>query len=180
LDLCTGSGVQALSALQSLGDNTSNALCVDINERALRFVTFNAALNELADQINVRQADLVAGTMTFSKQGVLEELRKASHQMNPERYSEASNFDVILANPPFIPVPPDDDTILQRYGLFSSGGSDGEDVLKAVVHLASELLPSTGGLVGVVSEFMNPPIVAEGDKRLLGRIQAFCLQTSFP
>lgn len=175
LDLCTGSGVQALSALQSLGDNTSNALCVDINERALRFVKFNAALNELADQVDVRQADLVAGTMTFSKQGnyVLEDLREASHQMNPDRYSEASSYDVILANPPFIPVPPNDDTILQRYGLFSSGGSDGENVLKVVIQLASALLPSTGGLLGVVSEFMNPPIADEGDERLLQRIQAW-------
>ena len=175
LDLCTGSGVQALSALQSLGDNTSNALCVDINNRALGFVRFNAALNELAGHVDVRQADIVAGTVTFSKQRdcLLEELRKASHQMSPDRYSEASSFDVILANPPFIPVPPNNNTILQRYGLFSSGGSDGEDVLKVVVQLASALLSSTGGLLGVVSEFMNPPRVGEGDERLLERIQAW-------
>jgi methylase of polypeptide subunit release factors len=177
LDLCTGSGVQALSAL--LGDRTSNALCVDINERALRFVTFNAALNGLADQVDVRQADLIAGTMTCSKQGdivqksLVEGLREASLQMNLRELT--SSFDVILANPPFIPVPPDDDTILQRYGLFSSGGPDGEDVLKVVVQIASALLPPYGGLLGIVSEFMNPPISdeVEGNESLLRRIQAW-------
>jgi hypothetical protein len=69
-----------------------------------------------------------------------------------------------LANPPFIPVPPDDETILHRYGLFSSGGP----VLKVVFQLASALLP-------VVSEFMNPPISSEAgeDESLLKRIRAW-------
>jgi tRNA1(Val) A37 N6-methylase TrmN6 len=181
LDLCTGSGVQALSALSLLGDHVSNALCVDINERALRFVQFNAALNGLADQVDVRRADLISGTMTCFEQGeivqksLVKGLRVVSLQMNPNERATTSSFDVILANPPFIPVPPDDNTILQRYGLFSSGGPDGEDVLKVVVQLASALLPPTGGLMGVVSEFMNPPISdeAERDQSLLRRIRAW-------
>lgn len=181
LDLCAGSGVQALSVLSSLGDHASNALCVDINERALRFVQFNAALNGLADQVNVRQADLISGSMTCSEQGeivhksLVKGLRDVSQQMNPNKDAITSSFDVILANPPFIPVPPDDETILQRYGLFSSGGPDGEDVLKVVFQLASALLPPTGGLLGVVSEFMNAPISNEagGDESLLKRIRAW-------
>jgi hypothetical protein len=102
-------------------------------------------------------------------------LRDVSLQMNPNKDATTSSFDVILANPPFIPIPPDDETILQRYGLFSSGGPDGEDVLKVVFQLASALLPPTGGLLGVVSEFMNPPISNEEgeDESLLKRIRAW-------
>jgi len=172
LDLCTGSGVQALAALQRLGDSSSKALCVDINERALRFVKFNAALNGLEDQVDARQADLVAETRGEAdggdeKESLVNVLREACREMNPD---ESHSFDVILANPPFIPVPPDNVTILQRYGLFSSGGPDGEDVLKAVVHLASELQSPSGGLLGVVSEFMNPP-TCSGDQSLMIRLQ---------
>ena len=172
LDLCTGSGVQALAALRKLGDGTSKALCVDINDRALRFVKFNAALNDLERQVHARQTDLIAGEMNGDEEkvSVADVLREACHEMSPNDDSDSRTFNVILANPPFIPVPPDDDTILKRYGLFSSGGPDGEDVLKVVIELASALLPANGGLLGVVSEFMNPPMPGE-DRSLMGRLQ---------
>jgi hypothetical protein len=43
LDVCTGSGIQALSV------PCRKAICVDINPRALQFVKFNAALNGRTD-----------------------------------------------------------------------------------------------------------------------------------
>lgn len=157
LDLCSGSGVQALAALKRMHDNDNSghkawALCVDVNQRALRFVEFNAILNGLDDQVDTLQTDLVAESTT-----VLVDMLKQHFDTD----GESKNFDLILANPPFIPVPPDDGIIQQRYGLFSSGGADGEDVLKAVVHLASKLLTADGGLLGVVSEFMNPTSVKQ-------------------
>lgn len=166
LDLCTGSGVQALAALRRLDDSSANAVCVDINERALRFVKFNAALNGLEDQVETVQADLIAGTMTSDSEGGM----SLADGLGEASDSDSQTFDLILANPPFIPVPPDNDTILQRYGLFSSGGTDGEDVLKAIVRLASELLNPDGGLLAVVSEFMNPPI-PQGNQSLMKRLQ---------
>lgn len=177
LDFCAGSGVQALSALMHLNDGTisstataAKALCVDINERALQFVKFNAALNGLEDQVETLQADLIAGTTTSKDESnLVHELQKARRNMNPSSNADAS-FDVILANPPFIPVPPDDNVIQQRYGLFSSGGPDGEDVLKAIVQLASKLLSPNRGLLAVVSEFMNPPN-NDGEDSLMERLQ---------
>ena len=65
-------------------------------------------------------------------------------------------FDIILANPPFIPTPAQED-IEKRYGLFSSGGSDGEDVLRSIISLSPKLLRRGSGLLAIVSEFMNPP-----------------------
>ena len=44
---------------------------------------------------------------------------------------------------------------MQNYGLFSSGGVDGEDCLRSVIELAPHLL-NEGGILAIVSEFMNP------------------------
>ena len=172
LDLCTGSGVQALAALSRLNDDTCKALCVDINERALRFVQFNAALNGFKDQVVTQQADLLGETMSSGDCNLtlVDRLRESCREMCSNDAKDPPSFDLIVANPPFIPVPPDNDTILQRYGLFSSGGSDGEAVLEAVMKLASQLLSRNAGLLGVVSEFMNPPS-SEGDKSLMERLE---------
>jgi tRNA1(Val) A37 N6-methylase TrmN6 len=128
LDLCTGSGIQALAALQCSPRGTA-ATCVDINPRALQFVRFNAALN--------------GGLNVTTVQGDLMEMN-----------FPGGNYDLILANPPFIPVPPNND-ILRRYGLFSSGGEDGEAVFRSIVKLARSMLIH-GGVLAIVSEFMNP------------------------
>jgi tRNA1(Val) A37 N6-methylase TrmN6 len=127
LDLCTGSGIQALAALRCSPDGTT-ATCVDINPRALQFARFNAALNGL--NVITVQGDLMEMTL-------------------PD-----GDYDLILANPPFIPVPSTKD-ILHRYGLFSSGGEDGEVVLRSIVEMAGSKLIH-GGVLAIVSEFMNP------------------------
>jgi hypothetical protein len=63
---------------------------------------------------------------------------------------EESVHMLIMANPPFLPVPPE--IVQARHGLFSAGGPSGESVLASIVHLASQLLPENGYLA-VVSEF---------------------------
>ena len=148
LDICTGSGVQALSTLAMLdmyeGDsNDSSAVALDVNERALRFTSFNAILNGFEDRITTICADLLSG--------------EASEVL---LNSKETQYDILLANPPFIPTPPTRSDIpassirleeknnvsaTPRYGLFSSGGSSGEDCLCAIVQLAPSLL-RTGGL----------------------------------
>jgi len=64
----------------------------------------------------------------------------------------------IVSNPPFLPVPAHDPTISSRYGLFSSGGSTGEEFFQSLIRLASDLLDrhDTSATLAVVSEFMNP------------------------
>ncbi|CAB9508563.1 Methylates the class 1 translation termination release factors RF1 PrfA and RF2 PrfB on the glutamine residue of the universally conserved GGQ motif (By similarity) [Seminavis robusta] len=169
LDLCTGSGIQALAAitqwklkLESSSATSSrhqtrlHMTAVDINPRALRFTLFNAILNGLEHHIQLVQADLVSGSIIVGK---------THDQQNLEDYFREGNrkYQLILANPPFLPVPPPPsdahksssemvDAIDQRYGLFSSGGASGEVVLQRIIEVASRHL-EVDGVAGVVSEF---------------------------
>ncbi|MDX6585774.1 MAG: hypothetical protein QOI31_247 [Solirubrobacterales bacterium] len=75
LDLCCGSGLQALLAARHSG----NVVATDINARALRFGEIGARLNGL-DNIEMRQGDL------FEPVG-------------------EETFDLVVANPPFVISP---------------------------------------------------------------------------
>jgi carbamoyltransferase len=75
LDLCTGSGVQALS----VAGRAASVVAVDIGRRAAVLAGVNAALNG-ASGVEVRCGDLYA----------------------PVR---GERFDLVLANPPFVPGP---------------------------------------------------------------------------
>jgi len=72
----------------------------------------------------------------------------------------------IVSNPPFLPVPVHEVEISSRYGLFSSGGSTGEEFFENLVRLASGVLDrdDPSATLAVVSEFMNPD--ADFDLRL--------------
>ena len=179
LDFCTGSGVQALSTLISLErvDPRATALCMDINARALRFTKFNSFLNGLGGKrVHAIKADLISGKMLDPADEIsCEKIRGQDGEMShdildillknsTETQSQIPRgpFDVILSNPPFIPTPKaqgDDlaEVISKRYGLFSSGGSSGEEVLQSIVSLSSRLLLKDDGILAIVSEFMNPP-----------------------
>lgn len=78
LDLCTGSGVQALSGSRY----ATEVVGVDMNPRAVRFARFNAQLNGI-DNVRFLQGDLYAPV-------------------------KGLRFDAILANPPFVPSPHSD------------------------------------------------------------------------
>jgi carbamoyltransferase len=54
LDLCTGSGVQAIMAAR----RAKHVVGVDINSRAVNFARFNAALNGVATKTDFRCGDL--------------------------------------------------------------------------------------------------------------------------
>lgn len=172
LDFCTGSGVQALATLTSLEgvDPGAKAVCIDVNERALRFTKFNGFLNGFdGTRINVIKADLLSGKILdpLSDIGSTVCDNKKVYDTKMSSILEfliksKKKFDVILANPPFIPLPKvqDDNAskmISKRYGLFSSGGSSGEEVLKSIISMSSRLLRKDGGMLAIVSEFMNPP-----------------------
>jgi len=77
VDLCTGSGIQALVAAK-LG--AENVMATDLNERAARFTRFNALLNSLHTRISVAQGNL--WDPVYGKK-----------------------FGVVLTNPPYIPNP---------------------------------------------------------------------------
>jgi HemK-related putative methylase len=96
LDLCTGSGIQALA----VAGRAAHVLAVDIGPRAAALARCNAALNG-ATNVEVRIGDLYAPMRT-------------------------QRFDLILANPPFVPAP-------RRGPAYHSGGPRGDRVLRRVV-----------------------------------------------
>eukprot|EP00927_Polykrikos_kofoidii_P010958 TRINITY_DN14628_c0_g2_i1.p1 TRINITY_DN14628_c0_g2~~TRINITY_DN14628_c0_g2_i1.p1 ORF type:complete len:574 (-),score=81.27 TRINITY_DN14628_c0_g2_i1:48-1694(-) len=127
LDLCCGSGVQGIVALQNYA---KHATFVDLNLRALRFTRFNVALNGFADRANgyfhgSLYDALPAGTV---------------------------RFDAIVANPPFVPNPFD---IASGAGaMFGNGGDTGERVLASIVRGAPTFL-ERGGRLSTVSMAPN-------------------------
>jgi hypothetical protein len=114
LDLCTGSGVHALLA----SSHTEHVFAVDINPRAALCTRFNAQVSGAAN------LDVVVG-----------DLFEAVH---------GDSFDLITANPPFVPSPLD--TV-----RFRDGGRSGEDILKRIVAgLPHHLAP--GGIAQIITE----------------------------
>ncbi len=109
LDLCTGSGIQALIASRYAHQVTA----VDLNPRAIRFARFNAQLNGI-ENIAVLEGDLYAAVA-------------------------GQSFDVILANPPFVPSPWDE-------LRFRDGGKRGEGILSRIIAEADKYLTNNGKL----------------------------------
>jgi hypothetical protein len=149
IDFGCGSGIQALSlAVQSSGK--ANVKCVDINERALRFTRFNFEWNNFdVPTLILGNINRSSGTF-FGTEGTPKPWK--------ELLGESTTY--LVSNPPFLPVPVQDDPISSRYGLFSSGGSSGEEFLESLVRLSSSLLDRNdpSATLAVVSEFMNPHV----------------------
>lgn len=119
LDLCTGSGVQALSGSRYARE----VVGVDLNPRAVRFARFNAQLN------GIDNARFCLGDLYAPQKDV--------------------RFDVILANPPFVPSPHGD------LG-FRDGGRTGEGVLRRIVAEAAAHLNPDGALC-IVTDLVDVP-----------------------
>jgi len=122
LDLCTGSGVQALVASRYAGD----VVGVDLNPRALRFARFNAQLNGI-DNVRFIAGDLYAAVTN-------------------------EKFDIILANPPFVPSPHSEESLLR----FRDGGTQGEAILARIIAEADEHLTANGRL-HIVTDLVDLP-----------------------
>lgn len=115
LDLCTGSGIHAILAAA----HSERVLAVDINPRAVRCARFNARISG-ASGVHVVAGDLFGPV------------------------AEHERFDLITANPPFVPSPVDEFT-------FRDGGRSGETVLRRIVAgLPVYLAP--GGIAQVITE----------------------------
>lgn len=164
LDVCTGSGIQALAGL--LLNKCDHAVCVDVNHRCLRFTRFNAALNGLESRVDLICGDLVAGEGILWTEGTVSNVERRPLLDLIRQTSPTKSLDTITANPPFLPVPPTLPT--SKHGLFSDGGSTGEIVLASIVELGSNLLSPTGVLAIVSEFFLEQPDSAEP---LLSRIR---------
>jgi len=107
LDLCTGSGVHAILA----SGHSKEVTGVDINARAVNFSRFNSIFNSV-------------GNATFLSGDLLEPVR-------------SEKFDLILANPPFVPAP-------EVKILYRDGGVTGEEPLKKILASLDEMLTDGG------------------------------------
>lgn len=115
LDLCSGSGIagQVVAALRP----GLRGVGVDLSPSAVAAANLNAAVNGLGDRYRASQGDLYTGLA-------------------------GERFDLITANPPFIPVP--DGTPFPMYG---SGGEDGLAVLAPLLRSLPDHLTDVGRAV---------------------------------
>jgi 16S rRNA G966 N2-methylase RsmD len=109
LDMCTGSGVQALALLLS-GENALSssrhlATLIDLNPRCVRFAIANAFFNNLEEQVCVRVGD--AGNLTETE---VVFTGAEYYRSNLMKSDEAVTLidacipaDIVLINPPYIP-----------------------------------------------------------------------------
>ena len=110
LDLGTGCGVQALH----LATHSAQVVATDVNRRALWVTRFNAALNGVADKVDVRDGSFfepVAG----------------------------ERFDLIATNPPFVISPATGERLVYR-----DSGLPGDRVVEDIVRAAPGLLADGG------------------------------------
>ncbi|HVY62767.1 MAG TPA: methyltransferase, partial [Planctomycetota bacterium] len=101
LDLCTGSGVHAVLAAR----HAERVVAVDLSPRALAFGRLNAAMNGVAEKIAWVRGDLF------------------------DALPAGERFDLVLANPPFVPTPHRGRARI----AFRDAGATGEEVLARLV-----------------------------------------------
>lgn len=110
LDLGTGCGVQALH----LAAHSREVVATDVNQRALRLTRFNAALNDVADRVEVRDGSF----------------------FEPVR---GERFDLITTNPPFVISPATGERLVYR-----DSGLPGDRVVEDIVRAAPDHLSTDG------------------------------------
>lgn len=125
LDLCTGSGFVAIAAAEM---GCASVTAFDICPHAVRCTLGNATVAGV--QIDVRQGSWIAA------------LRSAP-------------FEVVVANPPYVPTPPEGENSLLSAGLGPwwawNAGPDGRTVLEPLCASAANLLCGGGSLLLVQS-----------------------------
>lgn len=134
LDLCTGTGFQAIQAASPACRVTG----VELAPEAVGAARCNVLLNGLSERIEVLSGNLY------------------------EAVGDA-RFDVIYANPPFLPVPAG-----VRYPLSGDGGYDGLKVLLRIVEGLPEHL-NAGGRAALIAEGVGDdegPFVAKELRRV--------------
>lgn len=127
LDLCTGSGCVALAVIKNVPD--ARAVATDISDPALQIAKNNAAAIGLAERVDFFSGDLYA----------------ALGDAPPRR------FDVITANPPYIPSQAID-TLMPEVSRFEprlalDGGSDGLQLIGRIINDSPHYLAAEGYLL---------------------------------
>ena len=122
LDLCTGSGIIAVSIAKYVKD--SNVTALDISAKALEIAKLNSKKNEVEDKI------------TFVKSNLFESLGK-------------EKYDIIVSNPPYIKkdvLKTLDKDVQNEPHIALDGGYDGLDFYRKIIGHAYEYLKYNGYL----------------------------------
>jgi SAM-dependent methyltransferase len=146
LDLGSGSGVQAIASYRR---GARAVTSIDVSPRAVAVTRFNLALNGLPCE-DVRQVPLAEFT------------------------PDSDRYDVLVSNPPFVPVPPG--TAFMTSG---AGGIDGLDFARQLIGRLPELL-QPGGIVCLVSLSPGTRHMSELESMLLDHVgeRAFSVQAT--
>jgi release factor glutamine methyltransferase len=139
LDLCTGPGIQALVC----SSTAAAVVAVEFNPVAGSLARVNAALNRRDDVIEVRLGDLY------------------------EPVAGEERFDLIVANPPYVPIPGD-----LPYPFVGDGGGDGLGLTRRIVEGGPRHLTADGRLqtLGITLSDGSQPLV-------LGEFQGWAAAT---
>jgi len=134
LDVCTGTGCVAITLAKLLKKNDVGVevIATDISEAALSLARENAALHDVEAHVQFIQGDLASGLLPNDGASGIE------------------IFDVVVSNPPYIPIGELDilQTEVRDYEprLALDGGVDGMDLYRRLLPQAHALLLPNGGL----------------------------------
>jgi release factor glutamine methyltransferase len=135
-DIATGSGVIAITLARELPN--ASVIATDVSADALALARDNAAHNQVADRVDLREGDLLAPLA-------------------------GATVDVLVANLPYIPtadlpgLPAD---VRREPALALDGGADGLDLVRRLVHAAPDAL-APGGLLALEHGFDQAAAVAD-------------------
>lgn len=115
LDLCSGTGIQSIMNAA----NFSEGYVVEKNKKVIPALKFNIILNGFNEKIKVINGDL------------FEKIRN-------------EKFDLITANPPFIPIPNQFD-----FPMAGDGGEDGLKIINRIIEGLNEHLNNNGEAIAI-------------------------------
>lgn len=150
LDLCTGSGIQAILAAKS----GARVIAVDIDQEAFGWAQFNVYLNDVNEKIELRLGNLYS---------VID---------------DSIEFDFILSNPPFIPIPKSID-----FPIAGDGGEDGRDLVRQIFHGYEKYLKIDGKaiMIGQGIGNNNSVFLSKDLKRILSDMNVkVCYSSRIP
>lgn len=115
----TGTGIDSIAMVKR---GMPRVIATDIDAHSLEIARRNAALNHVSDKIVFEQGNMFEPLATFIKQG--------------------KRFDVIMSNPPCLPVP---ESLSKDYPISLDGGPDGAKYLVIVLEQAIKYLNRPNG-----------------------------------
>lgn len=137
LDLCSGSGVLAVTIARALP--YASVTAVEISGDAVPYLTAN--VEELAPEVVVRPESVLQAAQWVQSQSV----------------------DMMVANPPYVPlseIPNDEEVARWDPALALYGGEDGLDVVREIIDLAVHGLKS-GGILALEHSNLHGEAVRE-------------------